>query len=564
MFWQRKQKKKSKKRKSTPAPASESAAKKKGRGPSVAMEVKLAAIDALAAGLNSAEVAELVGVSDSTILKWRRVFDDGGVDAFRRSPSKAGVRKRCKILEERIVSHRQEYPEHGVRRIRDDLRRQDGLETSAETVRTVVNDAGLGNTPVQAKRRPPQVRRFERSIPNALWQIDIFTFKLKRMYPVYLVGIIDDHSRYIVGHGLFRQQTGDAVMEVVKGAIGQWGGPREILSDNGRQFVSWRGKSRFQKELKKQGIGHVRSAPHHPMTLGKIERFWKTLWGEFLEEAVFASFADAVQRLEHWVHYYNHQRPHQGIDGASPGDRFYGLAADVEEAVKQGCKDNSLRIALGQEPQPPLYLLGQLGGTDLRVTRKGEDIEVRIGDSVKEVIRLGIPYTIDENGTGQRGDEHDAMEGPERRGEIPGSGDGADGTGDGSGAEQELRCGPEDPVQSHRGGQGSSNRCACPQEERPEADTAHRGTGSGVREGEGGALEGAGALEDQVRDRQDLPGSPTAGSARDGLILTTGSGVGAGKKKEGPAQANPPKAANPIYPGVSWYDWGETEDGDGP
>ena len=562
MFWQRKQKK-SKKRKKTPAPTPAQASKKKGRGPSVAMEVKLAAVDALAAGLTSLEVAELVGVSDSTILKWRRVFDKGGIDAFRQSPSRMGVRKRCKILEERIVAHRQEYPEHGVRRIRDDLRRQDGLETSAETVRSVVNEAGLGGSPVQAKRRPVQVRRFERSVPNALWQIDIFTFKLKRMYPVYLIGIIDDHSRYIVGHGLFRQQTGDAVMEVVKGAIGQWGGPREILSDNGRQFVSWRGKSRFQKELKKRGIGHVRSAPHHPMTLGKIERFWKTLWGEFLEEAVFASFADAVQRLEHWIHYYNHQRPHQGIDGASPGDRFYGLAADVEEAVRQGCKDNSLRLALGEEPQPPLFLLGQVGGTDLRVTRKGEDIEVRVGDSIKEVIRLGVPYTIDKDGTGQRGDEHDAMEGPERGGAIPDSGDGDDGTGDDSGAEPELRGGPEDPVQGHRGGPDGSHRCTCSQEAGAQADTAHRGTSGGVREGEGSTLQGVGALEDQVRDRQDLPGSPTPGLAWDGLTPITGPSVGA-KKKEGPAPTHPPKAAHPLYPGVSWYDWDETEDGDEP
>ena len=199
MFWQRKQKK-SKKQKATPAPAP--ASKKKGRGPSVAMEVKLAAVDALAAGLTSLEVAELVGVSHSTILKWRRVFAKGGIDAFRRSPSRMGVRKRCKVLEERIVAHRQEHPERGVRRIRDDLRRQEGLETSAETVRTVVNESGLSNPAIGSKRRPVQVRRFERSVPNALWQIDIFTFKLKRMYPVYLVGIIDDHSRYIVGHGL--------------------------------------------------------------------------------------------------------------------------------------------------------------------------------------------------------------------------------------------------------------------------------------------------------------------------------------------------------------------------
>ena len=78
------------------------------------------------------------------------------------------------------------------------------------------------------------------------------------------------------------------VLEVLKGAIGQWGVPREILSDNGRQFVAWRGETRFQRVLKQQGIGHVRSAPHHPQTLGKIERFWQTIWREFLSEATAA------------------------------------------------------------------------------------------------------------------------------------------------------------------------------------------------------------------------------------------------------------------------------------
>ena len=144
-------------------------------------------------------------------------------------------------------------------------------------MRTVVNDAGLGNPPPTPHRRPPQVRRFERSLPNALWQIDIFTFQLKRMYRVYLVGIIDDHSRFLVGWGLFRQQGAEAVLEVVKGALGQWGAPREILSDNGRQFVAWRGKSRFQKVLKQQGIGHVRSAPQHP-SMGPVRRIGSTVW----------------------------------------------------------------------------------------------------------------------------------------------------------------------------------------------------------------------------------------------------------------------------------------------
>jgi transposase InsO family protein len=156
----------------------------------------------------------------------------------KRSPGR-GVPLEVKLLAMQALElgHRKEHPEHGVRRIRDELKGT-GIAVSAETVRTVVNEVGLGVPAAAPKPRPAAERRFERPLPNALWQIDIFTFQLKRMYPVFLVGIIDDHSRYLVSWGLFRQQTADAVLEVVKGAIGQWGAPREILSDNGRQFVA--------------------------------------------------------------------------------------------------------------------------------------------------------------------------------------------------------------------------------------------------------------------------------------------------------------------------------------
>jgi transposase len=237
------------------------------RASPLAMEVKLLALEALEGGMSAQEVGDLLSLSASTIHNWRVAYTEGGVQGLARKASSIAVRHQCSVLEERIVAQRQANPDHGVRRIRDDLRRHEGLEVSAEKVRTTVNGAGLGNPPPQPHRRPPQVRRFERVCPNALWQIDIFTFQLKRMYQVYLVGIIDDHSRYITGWGLFRQQTADAVLEVTKGAIGQWGAPREILSDNGRQFVAWRGETRFQKVLKQQGIGHVvkLSSPPSPM-----------------------------------------------------------------------------------------------------------------------------------------------------------------------------------------------------------------------------------------------------------------------------------------------------------
>jgi transposase InsO family protein len=424
------------------------------------VELKLLAARAKEAGLSRAEVSQLVGASQHSIDKWFQLYRDNGPEALMRQASHPSTRKVCEALEKRIEEFRRTSPELGVRRISDELRRHEGVKVSPETVRRVVNDAGLGNAPPLPKPRQPQVRRFEREVPNALWQIDIFTFELKRMFRVYLVGIIDDHSRYIVSHGLFRQQTAEAVLEVVRGAIGQWGAPREILSDNGRQFVAWRGKTKFQKVLRRQGVQHVRSAPHHPMTLGKIERFWRTIWEEFLEDAVFASFADASQRLAHWIAYYNHQRPHQGIDGACPADRFYGVYGDVDEALRQGCQENALRLALGQETRHPLYLLGKLGKTDVRVTRKGDDIEVKLGDVVHELIRMGAPYEMTDDGQGRREEPDDAVEGDDRRGEIPGGGDGPQGAKAHQGDLQDLRGEPTGPGQGDgegiTGGSGSA------------------------------------------------------------------------------------------------------------
>jgi transposase InsO family protein len=382
------------------------------------LEIKLLGMEAMDAGLSSKDVSAVIGAAPTTIEKWYRLWRESGTDGFIHSGGTPTIRAASKAIQKRVEQFRRENPDAGVRRISDELKRQEAISVSPETVRTIVNDAGLDNPPPLKKRRPPQIRRFERNLPNAMWQVDITTFELKRMFRVYLIAFIDDHSRYIVGHGLFRQQTAEAVQEVLQGAIGQWGAPREILSDNGRQFASWKGKTQFQKILTRQGIQHVRSAPHHPMTLGKIERFWKTIKEEFLDDSVFASFADARQKIDHWIGYYNHQRPHQGIGGAAPADKFYGIAGDVEEALRQGCAENALQLALGQETRPPLYLLGKLGDTDVRVTRKGNEVQVKVGDQVHEKIQVGHAFDLDEEKI------YAQLEGHECRGTISDSGDG--------------------------------------------------------------------------------------------------------------------------------------------
>ena len=251
------------------------------------------------------------------------------------------------------------------------------------------------------------------------------------------------------------------------------------------------------------------------MTLGKIERFWKTIWEEFLSEAVFASFADACQRIDHWIHYYNHQRPHQGIDGACPADRFYGMSEDVQEALKQGCEENALRLALGQEPQPPLYLLGQLGGTDVRVVRKGEAIEVKVGDAVHEVIHMGAPFTIGEDGHCGRADQSVEVEGTEWPGTLPSDDAGAQGRGVGTRAVQDLRGEPADVVSGDGGGGPGCDGSLGAEEARPQADPGVGSKDQGTNRIECRPEGGAGPLEDQVRGGQDVHRARAAARAEE-------------------------------------------------
>src|SRR5207302_3684083 len=121
----------------------------------------------------------------------------------------------------------------------------------------------------------------------------------------YLVGFTDDRSHLLVSYGLQASQSAALVLVVLRSAIASYGTPEEILTDNGSQYVTWRGKSAFSKELDKRGIRQVVAKPRRPQTLGKIERFWGTLWRECLESAVFIDLGDAQRRIGLFMDHYN-------------------------------------------------------------------------------------------------------------------------------------------------------------------------------------------------------------------------------------------------------------------
>src|SRR5262245_38793870 len=268
-------------------------------------------------GLPAGDFAALVGVSKYTLYGWKKKFEEEGPAGLMDRPRGGPRGRRLPELTKRtILMLKESNPNWGCQRISNMLLRGPALPAGPGAVAHVLHEAGYQLQETPTRPHADHVRSFERARPNQLWQTDLFTFVLKRQNRrVYLVAFLDDHSRFLVSFGLHASQSTALVLEVLRAGIAAYGAPEEVLTDNGSQYVTWRGESAFHKELKQRGIRQIVAAPRHPQTLGKIERFWGTLWRECVETAVFLDLADARARIGHFIDWYNFQRTHSGIDG---------------------------------------------------------------------------------------------------------------------------------------------------------------------------------------------------------------------------------------------------------
>ena len=336
-------------------------------------------------------VAKSSGIPLMTIHGWIVKYQFGGEEALAAHPPGPPPEPRGEDdpVRQAVVGAKTEDPSAGARRVSDVLRRFEAVGVSPSTVRRILDEAGLAPDPVaHVDRGPKPPRRFERARPNQLWQTDLFMFQLRRHERVYLCTFMDDHSRFLLSHVLAHHQKASLVLETLERAIASWGTPEEVLSDQGRQYKTWRGETEFTQVLRQHGIRHVTSRPQHPQTLGKIERFWKTLWDEFLSRTVFSDFDDCVKRLALFVDGYNFQRPHQALEGLTSADRFFRSAPLVRAAVEKNVAANAMLVAKKLPQRKPFYLVGRLGDRDLSIAANGDRLRVQVGDEPPQSIPL--------------------------------------------------------------------------------------------------------------------------------------------------------------------------------
>jgi len=157
---------------------------------------------------------------------------------------------------------------------------------------------------------------------------------------MYLSTVLNDYSRYIISWKLCTTMKTSDVTETMNRALKASGcdqanvvhKPR-LLSDNGASYIS----GELEGYIKHNGMTHVRGAPYHPQTQGKIERWHQTLKNRILLENYFSP-GDLENQIEAFVEHYNHERYHEALENVTPADVYFGRAQSIlnrRERIKQ-------------------------------------------------------------------------------------------------------------------------------------------------------------------------------------------------------------------------------------
>jgi transposase InsO family protein len=223
-----------------------------------------------------------------------------------------------------------------------------------------------GKLEPQRSEHPGPYQRFERAQPNELWQMDFkgdFEIGRGRCHPLT---ILDDHSRYALGVEACNTQQDRPTRQRLLAVFRHYGLPETMLMDNGSPWGDSGGGrfTSFSVWLMRLGIRVTHGRPLHPQTQGKDERFHRTLKAEVLNGCYFADLTDCQRAFDRWRHVYNHKRPHQALEMATPSQRYrpsrrsfpetlppieYGAGDHVRKADCQGdISFNNHRIRLGK------------------------------------------------------------------------------------------------------------------------------------------------------------------------------------------------------------------------
>jgi transposase InsO family protein len=254
---------------------------------------------ALMPGANKRELCRRFGLSRSKAYKWLERYAAEGLAGLcdrSRRPHSSPTRTAAKVEAEVLRIRKSSNNAWGGRKIAHVLERKGRVVVpAASTITEILRRHG--KLEQRASEHPISHQRFERATPNELWQMDFkgdFATGQGRCHPLT---VLDDHSRYALGVAACKTQQDQPTRDRLIGVFRRYG------------------------------------RPYHPQTQGKDERFHRTLKAEALQGRWFSNFAECQRALDRWRHVYNHQRPHQALDFATPSERYLPSPRSFPEAL---------------------------------------------------------------------------------------------------------------------------------------------------------------------------------------------------------------------------------------
>jgi transposase InsO family protein len=317
-----------------------------------------------AAQVGPTEASRKFGATRFSIYSWQRQAELHAQGKAKSSPVTGSDEDAAAVRDQRILKEWKSHPGLGPSQVRNQLRRQ-GMKVSMHTVRCVLEDNGYVSP--KTRRVEAHDQRYEAVRPNHLWHLD-FLHRHIHKQKVYLLLVLDDYSRFIVGGALWDGERVAAVMETFNDAVQRHGKPEKVMSDGGSAFYAWKGVGQFTKLLEEYEIDQI--VAKTPQNNGKCEVLNANVSKELFNQETFFDLGEAGRRLAVWIRFYNFRRTHHALGGLLvPADRYFGRADEVLAKIESGGNSDGV-----DEPAP----IGERQLDIFRVTSHRGQVELHL------------------------------------------------------------------------------------------------------------------------------------------------------------------------------------------
>jgi len=287
----------------------------------------LARVENKSRGKRQALVA--LGIPKSSYYRWRQGQPDSG---NRKRPWNRITPEE----EDKVLAVARESPELSSRQLAAWITDNAGFAISESTVYRILRREGL------VKRQETQLMAAKEyhtktTRPHQMWATDASYFRVVGWGYYYLVTVMDDYSRFILAWKLQKDMSANSLIEVIQEALDATGmtdvpveDRTKLLSDNGAGYVS----RSFRDYLRLVSIGHILSAPFHPQTNGKVERYQQSLKRE-VNQLPYELPSQLERAIADFVDYYNYRRYHKALGNVTPADVLYGRREGILQRRKE-------------------------------------------------------------------------------------------------------------------------------------------------------------------------------------------------------------------------------------